>query len=236
MMGKTMQMLETVAVGFDDWINQVVFVGGATLGLYATSPAAPANRPTEDIDCLINAPGRAFLYEWDRTLPERGFQKATPEQVPSFYWWYQGIRIHLLPPYPEIVGFENRWFEEGMFHATYFHLPSGRRIRIFTPVYFLATKLEALAHRGWDDLRMSEDFEDIVYLIENRPELPQEIQQAFHEVRSYIQHRLRVLLDHPDFEEGLTHVLPRDVTSAQIAHLRQLIQQLVEDPKYSLSA
>jgi hypothetical protein len=233
MTGKTMSMLETIANGFDDWINQVVFIGGATLGLYVTSPAAPANRPTEDIDCLVNAPGRAFLYQWDQALPERGFRKCVPEEKPAFYWYYQDIRVHLLPPSTEIIGFDNRWFEEGLFHAIYYPLPSGRRIRIFNPVYFLATKFEALAHRGWSDLRMSEDFEDIIYLIENRPELAREIHQAFHEVRGYLQQRFQALLGHPDFEEALACVLPIDATATQIKALQQLMRELAEDPQYA---
>lgn len=228
MMGETVNMLETVAAAFDDWLNQVVFIGGATLGLFASTPGAGTRRPTQDIDCLVNAPGRAFLYEWDQHLPKRGFVKLDPAAQPAFFWRYEGIQVHLLPPYPEMLGFENRWFEEGLFHATYHRLPSGRRIRTFTPVYFLATKLEALCHRGWDDLRSSEDFEDILFLIENRPELSHEIQQAFHEVRSYVQKRLQDLLHHADWEEGLHWALAHEANSARVSRLMESMRSLAE--------
>jgi hypothetical protein len=229
-------MLETVAAAFDDCLNQVVFIGGATLGLFATSPSAPAHRPTQDIDCLINAPSRAFLHDWDRMLPERGFVKLDPREQPALFWHYDGIHVHLLPPYSEMIGFENRWFEEGLFHATYCYLPSGRRIRTFNTVYFLATKLEALAHRGWEDLRMSEDFEDIIFLVEHRPELIHDIQRAFHEVRSYLQSRLKALLAHPDLEEGLAYVLPGEVTSAQISRILLLLDTLANGQQAAMQA
>jgi len=226
MPGRTLHMLQTVASGFGDWIGKVVFIGGAVLEHYLTDPAAPACRPTEDLDCLINAPGQAFVYEWDSYLQKRDFRKLKQEGELAFYWEYQGIRIHLLPPYPEMVGFENRWFEEGLFHARYISLPSGLKVRMFTPVYFLATKLEALRHRGWDNLRLSEDFEDIMLLVAHRPELFDEVSKAFHEVRTSIQGHLQELLAHPELEEGLYNTLPYEAGPEYIAQLIYTVRKL----------
>ena len=42
---------------------------------------------------------------------------------------------------------------------------AGVTINLLDTPYFLATKLAALRNRGLGDLRMSSDFEDIVYIV-----------------------------------------------------------------------
>ena len=58
---------------------------------------------------------------------------------------------------------------------------------MLTPVYFLCTKLVALRDRGWGELRVSQDLEDIVHLVDNRLELRTELTQADASVRVYAQ-------------------------------------------------
>jgi predicted nucleotidyltransferase len=50
-------------------------------------------------------------------------------------------------------------------------LPSGVSIRVVSPVYLMATKLEAFGDRGKDDCLSSRDFEDIALLVDSREEL-----------------------------------------------------------------
>ncbi len=45
-------MLEMVTRGLSPLKDEVVFVGGATIELYLTAPAAPSVRSTEDVDCV----------------------------------------------------------------------------------------------------------------------------------------------------------------------------------------
>lgn len=47
-----LEMLKIVAGALGDTCEQVVFVGGATVQFYATSPGAPEPRPTVDVDCI----------------------------------------------------------------------------------------------------------------------------------------------------------------------------------------
>jgi len=47
------EMLQTVANGLGDLIDEVVFVGGAVAELYADDPASSDIRPTQDVDCTI---------------------------------------------------------------------------------------------------------------------------------------------------------------------------------------
>ena len=48
-------------------------------------------------------------------------------------------------------------------------------MRIVTPPLFIATKLEAFHGRGANDIAASHDLEDIVTLVDGRPEIVPEI-------------------------------------------------------------
>ena len=51
-------MLAVVARGLKDLKNRVVFVGGATVDLYITSPGGEPLRVTDDVDCVIEITSR----------------------------------------------------------------------------------------------------------------------------------------------------------------------------------
>ncbi|MBF4212477.1 hypothetical protein EI533_32995, partial [Pseudomonas donghuensis] len=84
-----------------------------------------------------------------------------------------------------VLGYANRWFVEGLAKADKFTLPSGLVIQIFKPTYFLATKLEAFSGRGEGD-PYHKDVEDIIILIDGRPELLEEINQADSQLKEFI--------------------------------------------------
>jgi hypothetical protein len=75
-------------------------------------------------------------------------------------------------------------------------------------VYFVATELAALRSRGLSDIRLSNDLEDIVYVLDNRPELAAEVTAASAAVRSYIATEIRQLLRHPELREAIDCQLP----------------------------
>lgn len=82
-------------------------------------------------------------------------------------------------------------------------LPDATTIRVLSPVYFLCTKLVALRDRGWAELRVSQDLEDIVHLVANCLALPAELAQAPGIARAYVHQQLHELLAHPLFAEAL---------------------------------
>ena len=45
--------IETIALALGDLNDQVVYVGGAVVGLYVDDPGAPEVRPTKDIDVVL---------------------------------------------------------------------------------------------------------------------------------------------------------------------------------------
>jgi hypothetical protein len=46
-------MLESVAEAIEEMLDEVLFVGGATVELRVTDPGAPEFRPTYDIDVMV---------------------------------------------------------------------------------------------------------------------------------------------------------------------------------------
>ena len=88
--------------------------------------------------------------------------------------------------------------------ATPYELTLDLTIRLVTPVYFLATKLEAFKGRGKGDTLSSRDIEDILHLVDGRPELVAEVRLAPAEVRTYFAEELATLLDDQYFEYAVS--------------------------------
>lgn len=79
----------------------------------------------------------------------------------------------------------------------------GRSIIKILPVsYFLATKWEAYKNRG-DDPRMSHDFEDIIYIIDNRLNILDDIAQADFKVQSFLKRMSDDILSHFSVNETI---------------------------------
>ena len=226
-----LELLQTIARGFGELTSKVIFVGGAVLDLYITDDAAPEFRPTGDIDCLLNLPALLDHFQWEQMLTERGFQKHPPTDKPTSHWIYEGIPLTISPIQGqiELLGYRNVWYEEGLFHTLIHQLPDGEEIRIFHPAYFTAAKVNAFLERGREDFRHSEDFQDLVYLIENRPELSEDIGKAFHEVRSYIRNNIRRFLAYPDLEEGLYYALPIGADYEYVEKIVHLMRKIAAE-------
>lgn len=118
-----------------------------------------------------------------------------------------------MPARAEILGFENRWQAAALPHAVRRELPSGATIRAAPPPYLLAMKLEAFRGRGKGDFIASRDFEDIVTLLDRRPELIEEVRTADSELRGFVADEMRRLLGEPNFPDGVAAALPPDVAS-----------------------
>ena len=73
--------------------------------------------------------------------------------------------------------------------------------------YFLATKLEAFKGWGGGDGRLSHDFEDIVFVLENREKLWEELETSDDGVKAYLVAEFSALMDHPHIYEWIdSHV------------------------------
>ena len=105
------------------------------------------------------------------------------------------------------------------------------RIRITAPL-FIGTKLEAFKDRGKDahgkpDYLGSHDLEDIVTVVDRRPELLRECVASAPELRTYLAAEFTALFVDPEFEQALAGHLPGDAFSQQRAKpLAQTLREL----------
>lgn len=196
--------LRAVARLLGSLLDQMVFVGGSTVGLYNTRNQAES-RPTVDVDCITEVSPRSAYYALEYKLRALGFRN---DQQVICRWHVEGQVVDIMPVAEAILGFSNPWYAEGIAHAEEYLLPENVRIRILPAVYFLATKLAALRNRGMRDIRLSPDWEDIVYVVDNRPELLTELPKASAAVRAYLAAELRGLLRHPELREAIDCALP----------------------------
>ena len=186
--------LETAAALLGPLLDEVVFVGGATVHLWITEPGAPPTRATEDVDVVCEVASRVKYHRLGDRLRERGFQEAMG--APVICRWSSAdpqLVLDVMPIDPDILGFSNPWYEEAISSAATVTLESGAEIRAAPPPTLVATKLRAWKGRGGGDLLPSLDIHDVLTLIDGRPELIEEVASAAPELRTYIRDELSEL-------------------------------------------
>ncbi len=209
----SVEMLLRVAARLGDLREQVVFVGGAVVELLITEPGAADPRATADVDAVVEVTSISEYYALCEALRAAGFREDRSEDAPACRWIIEGTVVDLMPPEDSILGFSNRWYIGTLRHADRRVLPGGVAIRVASAPYFLGTKLEAFAGRGKNDHMASRDIEDIVAVIDGRPELPAEVKGAEPALRNYLADSFARLLRTPDFVEALPGHLPPDEAS-----------------------
>jgi predicted nucleotidyltransferase len=107
-----------------------------------------------------------------------------------------------MPIDEKILGFTNRWYRAAMNAARETELEPALRIRLITPPYFIATKLEAFRSRGRGDYTNSHDLEDLLTVIDGREVIVEEIAAA-PEVQPYIADQFLTLLQARAFLDAL---------------------------------
>lgn len=181
----------------------IVFVGGATVSLYATSLSiASGIRPTEDVDIVIELASYDNYSLFEDKLRLLGFTNDKESGVICRYR-IDGMIVDFMPTTSDILGFSNIWYPEGFANAIKHSIDEQTEILIFTLPYFIASKWEAHKSRGGGDLRTSSDFEDIVYVFENARNFDEQLGDAPVSVKDYLINELLPLLDRSDFEEAL---------------------------------
>ena len=141
-------------------------------------------------------------------------------------WRISGaLRVTLFSAWTTILlGFGNEWYQPALEAATAVQLPSRRRIRMVAPAYFLATKLAAFDGRGNGDYLMSHDMEDVVAVLDGRPEIVNEVKVVATDLRNHLARRFSALLADPRFVSALSGHLPTDAANQR--RLPLLIQRI----------
>jgi hypothetical protein len=199
-------MLERAADELAPFLDEVAFVGGATVALWITDPAAPEPRVTKDVDLVVEVTSRLAWYRFEERLRAHGLRNDQSSAV--ICRWRAGsagdeLLVDLMPGDATILGFENRWQRPALDQAKALALPSGQEIRAISPPYLIATKLEAWNGRGGGDHLRSHDLEDVIRLVDGRAEIVDEVGNAPEDLRLFLSREIATLLGQPRFLDAV---------------------------------
>lgn len=195
-----------VAQALKDLKDQMVFVGGAVVSLYTDDPAADEIRPTADIDLTLNVVNLSNWSALQEKLSSLGFHPDPLGHAICSYR-FKDIPVDIMPAEDGPLGPANKWYKLG-FADLWTVKAKEESIQILPAPCYLATKFEAFNDRG-KDYRTSHDFEDIIYIIDNRTSIVEEIKNTLPEIKSYLQSELLKLGNNPNYDEILSaHIHP----------------------------
>ncbi len=206
------QLLEAAARVLSPLLDDLVFLGGCATGLLLTDPAAAGLRPTKDVDTITEVASYAECATLSERLRELGLTEDTSEGAPLCRWRHGDLVIDVMPTNADVLGFANRWYVPALDSAPWVQVANSR-LRLITPVYFLATKLEAFRARGGGDVNGSHDLEDVITVIDGRSEIVAEVQSAPADVRTYIASEFQQLLALRAFIDALPGFLLPDAAN-----------------------
>ncbi|MFI0427956.1 hypothetical protein [Mariniflexile sp. HMF6888] len=201
-------LVAQVAKGLKELNEKMVFIGGAIISLYTDDPAAEEIRPTSDIDMTINLANYTEWSQMQERLAELRFY-PDPQGQSICSYKFQDIAIDIMPAEDSSIGISNTWYKPGFKFIQQIELPEGITINILPSPYFLATKIEAFKDRGKNDFYGSHDFEDIIYLLDNRTTIVKDILTSQKNVKQYIKQELKAIKNHPQADEIIAmHIHP----------------------------
>lgn len=185
-----------------------------------TDPAAPAPRSTLDVDVIVEVSSYAeyttVLVPVLRSLAAR---EDVSEGAPLCRWILNGVLVDVMPTDTRVLGFSSRWYPAALASATEHRLPDGTLIRGVDAPHFLATKLEAFLGRGAGDFTSSKDIEDLVAVVDGRPELHDEVGHAPATLRAFVADTLEQWLRGDALLDALPGHLPGDIDNQGRAKL-----------------
>jgi predicted nucleotidyltransferase len=194
--------IKVVHSALGELATKTIFVGGATASLYADRPYDDT-RVTDDIDVIVELFDYKGFAEIEEKLRAKGFKNDFESRVICRYK-YQGLIVDIMPTDETVLGFSNKWYASGFKQAIDFEIDEACTVKIFTAAYFLASKLEAFKSRGNNDGRTSTDFEDIIFVLNTRNAIWQDLQDAPPEVNEYLKLEFRTLLANQYFDEWVS--------------------------------
>jgi hypothetical protein len=208
-------------------LGDLVFVGGAVTSLLVTDEGAGLPRTTLDVDAIAEISSYAEYTAFGKRLRGLGFSEDTSEGAPLCRWVQSGTILDVMPLDEKILGFSNRWYRSAMETSTMHELVPDLQIRVVTAPYFLATKIEAFKGRGRGDFLSSHDLEDLIFLIDGRSSMIEEVQSETLLLREYLGKEITGLLAASRFIDAIPgYLLPDTASQARIVTLLQRLKML----------
>ena len=214
-----------VAEALKEIKENMVFVGGAVVSLYTDDPAADEIRPTQDIDITLNIINLSHWQKVQGKLRELGFH-PDPFGHALCRYKYKDIPVDIMSSDDSPLGPANQWYKIG-FENLWTVKANEQEIKILSAPCFLATKFEAFNNRG-NDYRTSHDIEDIIYVIDNRTTIVEEMKESEPRIHLFLKEEIRKIINQGILMEVLlahTHPLMSD---QRIPIIEEKIIQMLE--------
>lgn len=206
---ENIEKIKRIAEGLDELNEKVVYVGGSVAQLYAVDEAASDARPTIDVDCVVEMYSYKEYNDFCELLRKKKFTNDQTPNAPICRWLFNNDIIDIMPDDAEILGFTNKWYHSGLKNKEPYQLPNGRTIYIMPITYYLATKIEAINSRGGGDLRMSHDFEDIIFILNSCPYvLERYYKETDIKLKKYLSEEMSKFIQRPNIQEEIECMLP----------------------------
>ncbi|HAT8179508.1 TPA: hypothetical protein JA361_08555 [Legionella pneumophila] len=187
--------LYKAATVLKDLNEQVVYVGGRIVGLLITDLIEDDVRPTYDIDIALDLRRTdiAAHYSLQKKLESLGFK---PDRNVNCRYVYDDFMIDVMYTDGVLQGINSNWYQAGFDNAIEIQI-KDKKIKILNAVYFIATKLEAFTDRAYknNDYWDCKDLEDIINVINGRPELLVEIMNSPKDVVQFISGYFKKLIE-----------------------------------------
>lgn len=209
---ENLDRIKIVARKFGPFLDDVVFLGGSTVGLLITDKGSPDVRPTMDVDVIVGIKTTREYHKFSESLCALGFIQSI-EDKHICRWRVEGIIVDVMPTNKKALDFSNRWYKTAMDTAKKYKIEEGLKIRLISTSCFLATKIDAYGDRGEGDYLMSKDIEDIICVVNGREEIVEEIKKSPPEVRRFISKKIKKFLKDPQFIEDIYGFLASDEES-----------------------
>ena len=199
--------------------DELTIVGGCAAGLLITDPAAPAVRPTFDVDLVVESASYVEYSKLGVRLNALGFLQGTVHGDPICRWRKEDLVLDVMPLDESVLGFSSRWYRSAIGRRQTCRLPGGPLVHHIDAPHFLATKLAAFESRGGGDFLGSHDLEDLIRVVDGRPGLVEELQSAPAELRSFVSMGLSSITTDRFFQEAMPEYFGSGTTAVDRARI-----------------
>jgi predicted nucleotidyltransferase len=221
------QVIRTIAKALAELNEQVIYVGGATVGLYINDPAADDVRPTKDVDISLSVANFAKLEEMREKLKRKGFRQTAEDDVICRFR-YNEIKLDVMNT--RAIGWApaNPWFAPG-FDSKEIVTVEGQNIYVMPVYYFLASKFTAFNERGNNEPRTSHDFEDIIYIFDNRTDLVEQVLKAPDDVKIFLKKEIGIIIQDTRKQEAILGNLYHETRDERFEILMKKLKAILSE-------
>jgi len=218
--------LRAVAGRLDGLGLDYAFVGRSIVNLLLDHPDLSPARPTDDVDVILEVVTAERYSDVEVRIRGLGFEHDMSPGAPLCRWVLGNLMVDIMPTEGAALGLNTAWFKEALATATE-QVVAHTKLKLVSPVGFLATKYVAFLDRGEGDYYGSPDIEDFITVIDGRERIVGDVDQAPSDLRRYVIGAVNSLTATDAFNEALSGHLPADAASqGRLPSLRQKLAEI----------